>query len=140
MKRFFACAIFLLALSSRSLPQQNSDIHQQTTTPVGARFEIIQSELSAKWTFRLDRFTGHISQLVKTKDDDDSWEEITVISLPAASAPFHPRFQIFASGIAARFTFLIDTESGKTWVLVGAKRKSQDGTEYDYSYWSPFVE
>ncbi len=56
-------AILLLTLSGNLVAQQTSDIHQQTTTPVGARFEIVQSELAAKWTFRLDRFTGRVSQL-----------------------------------------------------------------------------
>ena len=140
MKCFAVATIFLLILSGNSLAQQTSDIHQHTTPPVGARFEIVQSELAAKWTFRLDRFTGHVAQLVKTEDDDNTWEEMTVLNLPPVTAPLHPRFQLFMSGLAARYTFLIDTETGKTWVVVTGKKKRADGTEYEVNSWQPFAE
>ena len=52
----------------------------------------------------------------------------------------HPRFQLFTSGVAARYTFLIDTETGKTWVLVTGKKKQPDGTEYEVNSWQPFAE
>jgi hypothetical protein len=115
MKCLAITIIFLLLLCGDGLAQQTSDIHQHTTPPAGARFEIVQSELAAKWTFRLDRFTGHVAQLVKTDDDDNTWAEMTVLNLPPVKAPLHPRFQLFVSGLAAKFTFLIDTETGTTW-------------------------
>jgi hypothetical protein len=94
----------------------------------------MQSEIAAKWTFRLDRFAGRISQLVKTKEGDSAWEEIEVVGLAPISQTSRPRFQLFTSGIAARFTFLIDTDTGKTWQLVTAKA----GTEQESYSWQPF--
>ena len=82
MKCFAIAMIVLLALCEDVLAQQTSDIHQHTTAPAGARFEIIQSELAAKWTFRFDRFTGHVAQLVKKDEDDNTWTEMTVLNLP----------------------------------------------------------
>lgn len=140
MKCFATVALFIVLLSSIVGAQQPSDVHQQTTLPVGARFEVLQSELAAKWTFRLDRFTGHVAQLVRTQDDDNTWEEMRVIGLPAVSAPSRPRFQLFASGLAARYMFLIDTDTGKTWVVVTGKRKRTDGSEYEENVWQPFAE
>jgi hypothetical protein len=140
MKCFAVATIFLLILCGNGLAQQTSDIHQHTTPPAGARFEVVQSELTAKWTFRLDRFTGHVAQLVKTKDDENTWEEMSVIDLPAVSAPLRPRFQLFTSGVAARFTFLIDMDTGKTWLVVAGKRKREDGTEYEVNLWQAFAE
>ncbi len=90
MKCLATAGILLLALSGNGLAQQLSEAHQHTTPPPGARFEVIQSELAAKWTFRLDRFTGHVAQLVKTKDDDNAWEEMPVIDLPSVTAPSRP--------------------------------------------------
>ena len=58
----------LLFFSTIANSQDISDVHQQTVAPINARFEIVQSELAAKWTFRLDRFTGRIAQLVQTRD------------------------------------------------------------------------
>lgn len=113
--------------------------HQQTSPNPGARFEVLQSPLAARWTFRLDRFTGRVWQLVKTQDDDSTWEEMPVFELTKLQSPNRPRFQLFTSGLAARHTFLIDSDSGKTWVVVTGKSKRKDGTEYEYNAWQPFA-
>jgi hypothetical protein len=112
-----------------------TDVHQLTSAIPGARFEIIQSELAAKWTFRLDRFSGHVWQLVKTKDDDDAWEAMRIVGLPVIANPSTPRFQIFSSGIAVKFTFLIDTVSGQTWTLTTLTNKGRPAGE---TLWEPF--
>lgn len=122
-----------------ALAQQPSDLHQQTTPPTNARFEIVQSQLSARWTFRLDRFTGQVAQLVRTRDDDTSWEQMAVDGLPTATAPSRPRFQIFTSGIAARHTFLLDTDTDRTWRVVTGTRRRPDGTEYEANVWQRFA-
>jgi hypothetical protein len=116
-------ATLVSGLSTSLLAQQPSNLHQQTTPPPGARFEILQSQLVARLTFRLDRFTGHVAQLVKTKEDDNAWDEMQVVGLPSIPNPARARFQLFTSGIAARHTFLIDADTGKSWVVVTAKRK-----------------
>jgi len=100
----------------------------------------VQSEIAARWTFRLDRFTGHVAQLVKTKDEDTAWEDMEVLRLPHVACPTRARFQVFTSGLAARHTFLIDTDTGRTWLIVSANRKHADGTEYEVSVWQPFSE
>jgi len=115
-----------------------TNVHQQTTTPPDARFEIVQSQLAAQWTFRLDTFTGHVVQLVTTADDETKWEDMTVGGLPEVPNPSRPRFQIFTSGIAARYTFLIDTTTGLTWQLVTVKKKAEDGSKYEVHSWQPF--
>jgi len=132
-----------LALCYTTTPAQEppSNVHQQTTTPANARYEIVQSELAAKLTFRLDRFTGQVRQLVHTKDDSNTWQMTTVIGgLPGITSAPRARFQIFTSGLAARHTFLIDTDTGKTWTLLTLKGKNPDGTEYEEVVWGPFVE
>ena len=131
-----ALLVGLSVAASAALGQtQNSEVHQSTSPPPNARFEIVQSELAAKWTFRLDRFTGHVWQLVKTKTDDDAWEAMKVVDLPPIVNPTMPRFQIFESGIAAKFTFLIDTLSGQTWTLTALRNKSGSAGE---TVWAPF--
>ena len=114
--------------------------HQITTSPSGARYEVLQSTLAARWTFKLDRYTGRVWQLTRTKDDDNTWEEMRVFERPAIQAPTRPRFQLFTSGLAARHTFLLDSDTGKTWVVVTGKRKETDGTETEYNAWQPFAE
>jgi hypothetical protein len=138
MKNLTAAAILLLTLSGSAFAQQASDIHQQTTAPAGARFEIVQSELAARWTFRLDRFTGRVSQLVTPPLGGHVWDGMIVLDLPPASGTPHAKFQIFTSGIAAKHTFLIDVETGKTWVLESIKTTDKDGNEEEYNEWEPF--
>ena len=137
-------ALIVMVVAALTVPaeaqQQPSDMHQQTTAPPDARFEIIQSELAAKWTFRLDRYTGRVAQLVLTKDNADAWEPMEVVGLPSVPTPTRARFQLFTSGLAAKHTFLIDTDTGQSWVIVSAKRTNADGKEYDASIWEPFAE
>jgi hypothetical protein len=113
--------------------------HQQTSAVPGARLEVLQSTLAAKWTFRLDRYTGRVWQLVRTKNDDNAWEEMAVVDLNVQSST-RPRFQIFTSGLAARHTFLLDGDTGKTRLVVTGKRQRPDGTEYELNAWRPFAE
>ena len=129
----------LLFVVEGAFAQEPSDLHQQTTLPANARFEIVQSQLQARWTFRLDRFTGQVAQLVRTTGDKNTWEQMMVDGLPAITAPSRPRFQIFTSGLAARHTFLIDTDTGRTWQVVTGTRHRSDGTEYEVNLWRPFA-
>lgn len=139
-----ALSRLLLVLSFFATPllaQDNpNNVHHSTTPPPSARFEIVQSELAAKWTFKLDRFAGQIFQLVKTKEDVYSWEKMDVIGLPSVAQATRPRFQLFTSGLAAKFTFLIDTDTGKTWQLATAKERLADGTEQETNFWAPLAD
>ena len=105
---------------------QSHGASESSTAPVDARFEVVSSPLAAKWTFRLDRVTGHVGQLVTTNSGDATWEEMPVLGLPPVQTNGRPRFQIFNSGLAARWTFLIDTLTGRTWQLeeVGTGKKA----------------
>lgn len=132
--------VVILSVTPYPVSSQGVSPHQATTPPPDTRFEIVQSQLAAKWTFRLDRFTGQVSQLVKTLDERNAWEPMEVIDLPIVFKPLKPRFQIFTSGLAARHTFLLDTESGRTWVIVHQTRQGADGSQYEVNLWEPFLE
>ena len=139
MRSIILVAAMLAVAPSWVGAQDVSHSHQQATPPANARFEIVQSQLAARWTFRLDRFSGRVAQLVTTVDEDNAWQEMEVIDLPTVSTPSRPRFQLFTSGLAARHTFLLDTDTGNTWRVVIGKRKRPDGTEYEVSVWQPFA-
>jgi hypothetical protein len=113
---------------------------QTTTPPPNARFEIIQSTIAARLTFRLDRYTGRVWELVKTKEDDNLWQETRSYDRSQIAAPTRARFQLFTSGIAARHTFLLDTDSGRSWVLVTGTQKDKEGIETEYRAWQLFAD
>jgi hypothetical protein len=109
--------LFVLCTSASTAFALDSATHQTTTLPSDARYEIVQSPLATKWTFRLDRYTGRVYQLVKTKNDNLAWEAMLIEGHYDVPKPDRPRFAIFSSGLAARHTFLMDSDTGQTWVL-----------------------
>src|SRR5262245_24291734 len=125
-------AVVMLAIwPSWASGQDAQPVHQQTTPPPNARFEVVHSPFGPRFTFRLDRFSGRVSQIMSTADDNVTWEAMVVIGRPEIETTAKPRFQIFASGHGPRFTYLLDTETGNTWQVVVDKRKHADGTEYE---------
>ena len=115
--RFFALALALAAGSpSLALAQDMGQV--STGTGASERFQIIQSPLAAKWTFRLDRYCGRIAQLVVDKNDEYHWEDMPVSPRPSCGKEARSHFQIFSSGLSAKFTFMSDTSTGTTWQLV----------------------
>ena len=134
----FLAFVFCSLASTTAAQSSASDIHRATTPPSDARFEIVQSQLVAKWTFQLDRYTGHVRQLVKTQDGGSAWQVMFVAGLPELSRPDKPRFVIFTSGLAARHTFLMDTETGKTWVPVSTTFPIEGKDPVEVVEWWPF--
>jgi len=61
-----------------------------------------------------------------------------IFGLPSTTGTAHAKFQIFTSGLAAQHTFLIDVETGKTWVISSEKTTDKEGHEQEYSAWEPF--
>lgn len=135
----YLLVLVLFSLASTTYAQSNVfNEHQSTTPPPDARYEIVQSQLAAKWTFRLDRHTGRIHQLVKTQDSGTAWEAMLVLEMPELPRTDKPRFVIFTSGLAARHTFLMDAETGKTWVLTTTTYPDQVGDPMEITGWWPF--
>lgn len=113
------------------------NVHQSTAADPDSRYEIVQSQLAARWTFRLDRYTGEVMQLLLSKEKENIWEKVLVQDLTKIKNPTRPRFQIFTSGLAARHTFLLDTVSGKTWTLIFDSVPTKDG-EFEEIVFKPF--
>jgi hypothetical protein len=113
---------FVLLLGAPDITSaQSEDRHEErtveTNVPSSVRFQIVQSTLAAKVTFKLDKQQGFVWLLVEDKDKNFSWEFVPVEGLEPNSAK-SIRYQLFTSGIAARFTFLLDTETGASWIYV----------------------
>jgi len=114
-----------------------SNIHQSTAASPDSRFEIVQSQLAARWTFRLDRYTGEVMQLLLNSQKENTWVKVPVQGVPKIKAANRPRFQIFTSGLAARHSFLLDTSTGKTWTLIFDSIPTKDG-ETEAIVFKPF--
>lgn len=134
MKIFFAFISIFFSLSS--LADSKNAIHISSSLGSQARFEIIQSTLAARWTFRLDRVCGNISQIVIAQSENMTFERMLVFGLPKCVPDGKIRYQIFTSGLAARHTYLLNTDTGKAWQI--QSNKDKDGNEF--FAWVPFDE
>jgi hypothetical protein len=139
MKHLALVTLAMLIFGDTLLAQEIPEPHDRTSLPANARFEVVESQITARLMFRLDRFTGHVAQLAYRKPGDtDSpvvWQDMPVDGLKPVDNPTRPRFQIFTSGITARDTFLVDTDNGATWRLTTVHDKTGAGAEIVYDVW-----
>jgi hypothetical protein len=131
MHYFFAAALFIAVavLSHEARAQADMPLppHVTTTVSPSARYEIVQSELAAKWTFRLDRVCGRVYQLIHTTGDDElGWGVIAAERRAACQEDGRTHYQLFTSSLAAKFQFLMNSDTGATWVLTERKRSNGD--------------
>ena len=118
-------------VASRGLacPEANAQdltpaIHYATQTPADARFELVQSALTARLTLLVDRYSGIAFQLVKSRSDELLWQEIPRADTVKLSDEAHVNFQVFTSGLTVGDTFLLNNRTGEIWKLV--KNKQND--------------
>ncbi len=100
-----------------ALGQDSAIIAERTAAPIGGRYELIQSSRMARLTFKLDKFTGRVWELVEARDGELKWQEMIVRGVAeGARSNTAPRFQIFLSGRLAKDSFLLDSLTGVVWV------------------------
>lgn len=148
MKRSYLPLAAILVLVTTNAKAFQNQAH--TRIPENARYQIIQSSIALKDTFKLDTYTGTSWQLVQDPDGTLSWELLNRISFAGNSKPLtftlaelagakvtdknETRHQIsygiYTSGIAIKNTFLINFDNGHTWLLV-------ENSHHDL-LWEPF--
>lgn len=129
---FVTLAIVSLALTATANAQDlQTHTSAQTSAPSDSLFEIIQSNIAVMWTFKLDKFSGQVYQLVHNQNDDLVWQLMEKDSNPANTVivPGKVNYQIFTSGIAARFTILMNVNSGASWLVT-------TDTKTNESFWA----
>ena len=126
MKQLLSTIMALLVCGSAFAVELEQ--HEQTLIPPESRFEILQSTLAAKLTLKVDKITGVVSQIVDTKEGGKTWQPI--IKRPQQldkTEPGKVNYQVFTSGLAVKFTFLINVNTGATWQLI----ETDKGIEWD---------
>lgn len=111
---------------------QDNYSHQFSSAPETVRYEIVQSDYGARYTLKIDKYSGKVFQLVSTDDGDLLWESILVLdnTKPDESTWDKVNFQLFTSGLGPRFTFLLNVNTGTTWQLM-------EDTESKVLFFSP---
>lgn len=109
-------AVFSLGISAENGYAVKSSIDS-------ARYEIVQSPLARKVTIKLDKQFGRTYQLARTKDDKTVWSSMYAEGLISDTDIEIGKcnYQIFLGGIVLRDCFLININTGKTWMLAEDK-------------------
>lgn len=121
MKRIVIIAA-LLSASTANAQEPANPASVKTSVPDQSRFEIVQSPRAARYTFKLDKLNGNVYQLVMSADSTLVWQ--LLLRQPAGAGDARSgsvNYQLFFGGMAARFTYLINVNTGLTWVLVASK-------------------
>jgi len=122
-KRTFALIVSAILFFPSSTWAAEKQSSVSTSLGSNARYQIVQSELVARVTFRVDRVCGAVSQIVANERDENFWQAVPMENPPTCVADGRIRYQLFTSGLAVRFTYLMNTDNGDTWRLVA---NSQD--------------
>lgn len=115
----FIIGLLIVSVGSAAAHAAEHQSAVSSTLGTTARYQIVQSELAARYTYRIDRVCGSIWQMVNDSSKNELWwSPLEVRDKPACTADGRARYQFFSSGIAVRDTFLMNTDTGTTWQLV----------------------
>ncbi len=119
--------ILSFVISASAIAQERATV---STSQTGGRYEIIQSPIARKYTLKLDKYSGNVWQYVNGLDGKPTWQSIpramnvfgTLVpySITDEDLPNEVRYQIFMSGTMLRDLFLLNIETGQTWVLTNS--------------------
>jgi hypothetical protein len=135
--RLVAIAVILtLALcplaNAQGLDESNLRDHEATPLPTDARYAFVQSHIAVSGTYRLDRYTGDVYQMIQKADGDLTWDKL--LRLPHSDDKGQKdgaaNYQLFLSGFQMRHTFLMNVRSGATWEILEDPKTKQ-------IYWGP---
>ena len=83
-------------------------------------------------TYKLDRYTGDVYQMIQKSDGDLTWDKLLRLAHPDDKGQKEgvANYQLFLSGFQMRHTFLMNVRSGATWEILEDPKTKQ-------VYWSP---
>ena len=104
-------------LELKSELNKTQEISLKSSSP---RYQIVQSSIAARGTYKVDTYKGNVYQLVVDKNNNETWELLkrTGNSNNDNQVNGQRNYEIFLSTLAMRFTYLINLNTGATWQLV----------------------
>ena len=103
-----------------------------STSQTGGQFEIIQSPIARKFTFKLDKYGGYVWQLVLANDNSFAWQPVAILNMyqkyPDNDKNKDITYQFFMGGASVQDCFLMNIKTGDTWQL----KYSEQYQEYHF--------
>lgn len=96
---------------------KTQEISLKSTSP---RFQIIQSTIAARGTYKVDTYEGNVYQLVLDHNNNETWQLLRRLGNNNIDKQVagQRNYEMFLSSIAMKFTYLINLNTGCTWQLV----------------------
>lgn len=93
--------------------------NETTTSAPDAQYELVQSSQAVSLTLRVDKHLGSVSQLIEGSGGVLSWKYIsrTPHKQDNKVYPGKTNYQFFTSGKGAKYSYLMNVNTGATWVL-----------------------
>lgn len=131
--RHHLTTLLLLAMTICPAYCQLERHHAVSSEATGGRYEIIQSPLVRRCTFRIDKYTGWVDQLVGTTDNNFSWQHVPTLTYDGDDSPKTKiNYVLFMGGHMAKDCFLMNINNGYTWVLTSYEDKNLAFCPFDY--------
>ncbi len=120
---FLFVSLFVIACntSQKEHKKDESDKNQETSLKLEfPRYQIVQSTIAARGTYKVDTYEGKVYQLVLDKNNNETWELLKRVGNNNRDTMIggQQNYQIFISRLAMKFTYLINVNSGATWQLM----------------------
>lgn len=93
--------------------------NEMTTAAPDAQYELVQSNLSAKLTLRVNKYVGSVSQLMEGPGGVLFWRPVgrSPHKQDNKVYPGKANYQFFTSGLSVKYSYLMNVNTGATWVL-----------------------
>jgi hypothetical protein len=109
--------IILILLFCTTLFAKDKSSSDRTDVPESSRYSIIQSPISVAMTFKLDKYTGILYRMLED-NKGAYWMQLRREKHPQDTQDrSEVNYQIFTSGLNAGMIYLLNVNTGATWVL-----------------------
>lgn len=124
--KFFLIPLTLSLVMFSCNTSQNEQLNQINNSltslkpEFAPRYQIVQSSIAARGTYKVDTYLGNVYQLVVDANDNESWQQLSRKGNVNNDITVEGQrnYEIFLSTIAMKFTYLINLNTGATWQLV----------------------
>lgn len=123
--------LLLFLLWSTQVFSQNVEKPAVMTAQTGGRYEIVQSQRSSVYTFKLDKHVGRVFIFVQVPEQPmPNWVELPKsYTAMDTVVPDKINYQLFLGGNDVDYCFLLNIHTGATWML---KQKSNRKFSFEY--------
>ena len=123
--KLFSFLLFFMTINPSIYSQESAKFQFIKTSQTGERFEIIQSEISSIYTFKVDKYLGKVYVIVHVPEfETPTWLEIPKSYVKNDTIKSEKiNYQLFLGGNSVVDCYLLNINSGSSWILKNENKK-----------------